>query len=178
MQQQASEHQLMIGDWQVDPMRTRIRTANRVRAVQPLSMDILIHLAERAGQVVTTAELLNEFWPGRYVGSDAVHRRIANLRRALDDNTTAPRYIETIRKRGYRLIAEVEWAGSPPRPATPSAEAANPQPADKLIKALGDQGDLQVEFELKNGQQTFARGTLSLSAASAMLSRASQTSRN
>ena len=161
------EDSLIVGGWQVEPLRTRIRKEGRVRAVQPLSMDILVHLAERAGQVVTTSELLDEFWPDRYAGSDAVHRRIAHLRRVLEDDSSAPRYIETIRKRGYRLIAEVRR-----QPAT------EPQPVTALLEALNSRRDLQVEFELKDGRQVFAQGTLSLTSAGALLQQARQPDRN
>lgn len=72
-------------------------------------MDILMYLAGRPGEVVTTQELLDTFWQRRIVGDDAVHRRIADLRRHLGDNSKNPSYIRTIPKRGYQLIAAVEW---------------------------------------------------------------------
>jgi hypothetical protein len=49
-------------------------------------------------------------WNGVFVTDDAVHRTIRELRRRFDDDAEAPRVIETIRKRGYRLIAPVEAA--------------------------------------------------------------------
>ena len=155
---ESSNNHMKIGDWQVEPLRTRIRRREQVRSVQPLSMDILVHLARRAGEVVTTDELIDEFWPGRYVGSDAVHRRIADLRRALGDDRSEPRYIETIRKRGYRLIAEVQCA------EIQHTDLQGQQAAELLLDALDHQRDLHLEFELKNGKGTLARGTLSLSA--------------
>ena len=79
-------------------------------------MDILVYLARRAGAVVTAQELLDTFWQRRFVGDDAVHRRIADIRRHLGDDSRNPRYILTVPKRGYRLIADVG-----PAPATTPA---------------------------------------------------------
>jgi DNA-binding winged helix-turn-helix (wHTH) protein len=150
MLMQATGNTLIVGDWLVEPMCTRIQKDGCFRPVQPLSMDILVHLAERAGEVVGTTELLDLFWPDRYVGSDAVHRRIANLRSALEDDTAKPRYIETIRKRGYRLIAPVR------------CRSPEVLPVNGLLDAFGDHEDLELEFELRSGRRVFARGTLSL----------------
>ena len=99
-----------IGSWHVDPARNRIARNGEELALQPLSMDILVHLADQAGEVVSTEELLATFWPGRIASDDAVHRRIADIRKALGDDARAPTYIETIPKRGYRLIAPVAAA--------------------------------------------------------------------
>lgn len=99
---------LRIGGWIVDADANSIARSGDVRSLQPLSMDILLYLADRPGLVVTNDELIGRFWVGRIVGDDAVHRRIADLRKKLDDDSKHPRYLETISKRGYRLIAPVE----------------------------------------------------------------------
>jgi hypothetical protein len=57
--------------------------------------------------VVSSEELIDHFWKNRVVGDDAVHRRIADLRKKLGDDTRHPTYISTISKRGYRLVAPV-----------------------------------------------------------------------
>jgi TolB-like protein/Tfp pilus assembly protein PilF len=68
-------------------------------------------LAGRAGDAVSREALLAEVWPGVVVGDEALTQSIIKLRRALGDDPRAPTYIETISKRGYRLIARV--GGSP-----------------------------------------------------------------
>jgi len=73
-------------------------------------MNILIHLASHPGKVVTNEELLEQHWKGRVVANDAVHRRIADLRKKLGDDKRQPTYIETVHKKGYRLIAKVQRA--------------------------------------------------------------------
>lgn len=97
-----------IGDWIVRADSNSLSSDGVTRTIQPLSMDILLYLAERQGTVVPAQELLDAFWANRVVGDDAVHRRIADLRRNLGDDSKNPAYIETLSKRGYRLVADVK----------------------------------------------------------------------
>src|SRR5918993_3042769 len=70
-------------------------------------MQVLEVLAETPNEVVTRDALVARVWPGVYVTDDVLHRAIRELRRVFGDDTANPTYIETIRKRGYRLIAPV-----------------------------------------------------------------------
>jgi TolB-like protein/Flp pilus assembly protein TadD len=70
-------------------------------------MDVLVHLAAKPGEVVSIDELIARIWNGR-ASDGSVYRTINQLRRALEGDGAQPRYIETIRKRGYRLIAPVD----------------------------------------------------------------------
>jgi len=75
--------------------------------LEPRVMDVLVCLAARAGEVVTRSELVDAVWP-RAVGADeSLTRCISSLRQALGDDRGNPRYLETVPKRGYRLIAPV-----------------------------------------------------------------------
>ncbi len=76
-------------------------------SLEPKVMDLLLVLTERAGQVVGKDALLELLWPGVIVGEDTLARTISKLRNALDDSAKSPEYIETVPKRGYRLIAPV-----------------------------------------------------------------------
>ena len=100
---------VIIGDWLVDRNTNSLQRDKERATLQPLSMDILLYLAEHSDRVVTSQELLDTFWQRRVVGDDAVHRRIANLRKSLGDNARNPTYIQTTSKRGYRLIAPVRY---------------------------------------------------------------------
>ena len=71
-------------------------------------MDLLVLLAENAGEVVSKEEILDRLWKTRFVGESALSRNIADLRRLLGDSDRHPCYIETVPKRGYRLIATIE----------------------------------------------------------------------
>jgi TolB-like protein/DNA-binding winged helix-turn-helix (wHTH) protein len=96
-------------------------------------------LADRSGAVVTREELLSAVWPGVVVGDEALTQSIIKLRRALGDNPRSPAFIETISKRGYRLIAQV--AGGDAAPVTQgdggSAPRAAAKPDRRGIRWLG-----------------------------------------
>ena len=102
-----------MGEWTVHPSLNRLtRGAEEVR-VEPKVMQVLEVLAETPGQVVTRDTLVARVWPDVFVSEDVLHRAIRELRRVFGDDTANPTSIETIRKRGYRLIAPVRQAGAP-----------------------------------------------------------------
>ena len=80
---------------------------------------------ERPGRLVSKQELLDAVWPGVYVGDAVLKTTIRDIRRALGDDSHAPRFIETAHRRGYRFIAPgrhartSRCATSVPRPRTP-----------------------------------------------------------
>jgi len=98
---------LQVGEWQADRTTNELVRAGETVRIEPKAMEVLLALAARAGQVVGREELLAAVWPGVVVGDEALTQSIIKLRRALGDNPRSPSYIETISKRGYRLIALV-----------------------------------------------------------------------
>ena len=107
---QHSEHSnvaLKVGGWTVLPDQNRLRNNGTEKSLQFLTMQLLVYLAEHRNRIVSQKEILETIWKGRVTGDYSVHGRIADLRRALGDDAKNPRYIETISKRGYRLIAPV-----------------------------------------------------------------------
>ena len=107
-----------IGDWWADPATNELRSAGGSVRVEPKAMEVLMALAGRAGETVSRQALFDRVWPGVVVGDEALTQSIIKLRRALGDDPKAPAYIETISKRGYRLIAPVGGQPAPP-PASP-----------------------------------------------------------
>jgi DNA-binding winged helix-turn-helix (wHTH) protein/TolB-like protein/cytochrome c-type biogenesis protein CcmH/NrfG len=105
---------LTVGEWWADATTNELGRGGETVRLEPKAMEVLMVLAGRAGQAVTREELLAAVWPGVVVGDEALTQCIIKLRRAFDDNPRAPAYIETISKRGYRLIAPVQGAGAPP----------------------------------------------------------------
>src|SRR5215470_2859177 len=97
-----------ICDRLVDPSLNRVTYGDRTVQVEPKIMHVLVTLAERPGEVVTREELMSRVWSGVFVTDDVLHRAVRELRRLFDDDSEQPKVIETIRKRGYRLIATVE----------------------------------------------------------------------
>ena len=106
---------LRVGEWSVDPATNEIsRGAERVH-LEPKAADLLLALARRADEVVSREELLAQVWSGVLVGDDVLTQAVIKLRKALGDTSGEPRYIQTIPKRGYRLIAAVSWRDQVPR---------------------------------------------------------------
>ncbi|MEL4416757.1 winged helix-turn-helix domain-containing protein [Shewanella algae] len=104
-----SDSSFFLGDWQVDPGSNSLRLGKRLRQLEPKAMDVLLYLCRRSGEVVSSDELLDACWPGSDTGDNPLHKTINQLRRALDDKAGDPSFIETIRKRGYRIVADVRF---------------------------------------------------------------------
>ena len=98
-----------VGAWLVQPDRLILAQDGREIDLEPRQMEVLVSLAEHAGEVVSAEQLLIEVWRGTFYGDNPVHKAIAQLRKLIGDDSRTPRYIETIRKRGYRLIAAVSY---------------------------------------------------------------------
>jgi DNA-binding winged helix-turn-helix (wHTH) protein/Tol biopolymer transport system component len=98
---------LRIGDFDVEPSLNRLYKAHEMLTIEPRVMDLLMLLAERPGQVFGRDEIFQRVWPETTVQDDALRRVVTLLRRVLDDDPKEPRYIETIKRRGYRLVAPV-----------------------------------------------------------------------
>ena len=90
--------------------------------LQGQPIDILAMLLERPGEVISREEIQKQLWPvnTNVEFEHSVNAAIKRLRDALDDDADAPRYIETLPKRGYRLIATIDHA-------TPSASRRRPK---------------------------------------------------
>jgi DNA-binding winged helix-turn-helix (wHTH) protein/TolB-like protein len=96
-----------IADWEVDPSACRLTRNGVAVKVSPRSMEVLVYLARRSGETVSNDELLTAFWRGAISSPNAVHKVVTELRHALGDGDEGPVYIETVPKRGYRLVAPV-----------------------------------------------------------------------
>ncbi|MGQ9425606.1 winged helix-turn-helix domain-containing protein [Gilvimarinus sp. F26214L] len=119
---------IIINDWQVEPDRCILDNKKDSIKISARSMDVLVYLAERQGQVVSADELIETFWGSPATTDHAVHKLMASLRRALQDSAQEPRYIKTLPKRGYMLIADVRFpdradANQPTLPDAPAKTA-------------------------------------------------------
>jgi Tol biopolymer transport system component/DNA-binding winged helix-turn-helix (wHTH) protein len=113
-----------VGEWTADPMGNRIARGETVRKLEPKVMEVLACMATRPGETVTKDDFMAEVWTGTVVTDDVLARCISELRKALGDKARSPRYVETIRKRGYRLIAPVETEAEAPTAPTPGSAPA------------------------------------------------------
>jgi DNA-binding winged helix-turn-helix (wHTH) protein/tetratricopeptide (TPR) repeat protein len=109
-----------LGEWKVDPAQCRLSSHGRTVQVRARVMDLLVRLAATPGQVISKDTLLDEVWGTDAVSESALTRTVTELRQALGDSVEHPRILETIPKRGYRLIAAVTSTG-PEYDPTPNA---------------------------------------------------------
>jgi DNA-binding winged helix-turn-helix (wHTH) protein len=101
---------IRIGDWILHPDRNLLESAGAERRLEPKAVDALPVLVEGDGAVVSKEELIDRVWENRIISEGTLTNTIAELRRALGDDARNPVYIETIPKRGYRLVCAVERA--------------------------------------------------------------------
>lgn len=115
-----------FGPWNVLPERGLIQDGDIERKIEPMVMDVFLVLACHGGNVVTKDQLIDEVWDGRPQMDDVITRCITVLRRALGDDAKAPTYIETLQKRGYRVMLPVNM------PDAASPDEIVPAPAFRL----------------------------------------------
>src|SRR5271170_6149203 len=105
---------LRIGAWCVNPTSGQISRAGETVRIEARTMRLLLCLAERAGEVVSVEELLDQVWSGVVVTPDSVYQAVASLRRLLGDDARQPEYIATVPRLGYRMVAPVSpWVDDP-----------------------------------------------------------------
>lgn len=98
-----------IGEWQVNPSTNSLRCGELVKQLEPKAMDVLLLLCKQQGEVLSADEIATQCWGGIDIGDNPVHKAVTQLRKALGDKASTPTYIETIRKRGYHIIAELDF---------------------------------------------------------------------
>jgi TolB-like protein/DNA-binding winged helix-turn-helix (wHTH) protein len=125
-----------IAGWRVEPETGRISRADTTVHLEPKVMGVLMHLAQRPGKLVTREELEASVWAGTVVGYDAVTGAVVKLRKALQDSPRAPRIIETLSKRGYRLLAPVTPVRAAPAPALPGEKGKARAVSDSTRRRL------------------------------------------
>jgi TolB-like protein/DNA-binding winged helix-turn-helix (wHTH) protein len=129
---------LRIGAWRVDPALDEISKDGNTVKLERRTMQLLLCLAEHAGQVVSVEQLLDRVWAGVVVTPDSVYHAVAALRRMLGDDTREPTYIANVPRRGYRLLAPVApWVEAPkvPGESSPSSTTQSTHAAVKVAKA-------------------------------------------
>lgn len=109
--------------WRVEPQANRVSSGQTIVRLEPKAMEVLLCLAQHSGEVVPRRTLVDRVWATEFITDSTLTHTIADLRRAFGDDPRAPRFIETIPKRGYRLVPEIglpEGASAPPT-ASPGA---------------------------------------------------------
>lgn len=143
-------------------------------------MDVLLLLCKQQGEVLSADDIATQCWGGMDIGDNPVHKAITQLRKALDDKPSAPTYIETIRKRGYHIIAKLDfpldderkaeqgnWQGASPFPGLVAFEAKDAQvffgrnaQISTLLERLSNQINAQHTFCLILGPSGTGKSSL------------------
>jgi DNA-binding winged helix-turn-helix (wHTH) protein/tetratricopeptide (TPR) repeat protein len=120
-----------LGRWIVEPELGRISRGDEIVQLRPRAMEVLVSLARLKGGLASKQHLIDTVWRTEFVSDNALTHVIAELRTALGDDSENPEYIETISRRGYRVIAPV---------TLPEAEADGVSSIDRteLIGAAED----------------------------------------
>jgi len=96
-----------VGSWIADAESLLLSQGATSVRVRPKVMDLLVTFAERPGKVSSTEFLIARVWPDVVVGDSSLSVLVVELRKILGDDPKSPRFIETIPRRGYRLIAPI-----------------------------------------------------------------------
>jgi DNA-binding winged helix-turn-helix (wHTH) protein/Tfp pilus assembly protein PilF len=94
----------VIGEWTVMPSRNLIERQGQQLHLEPRVMDVLVYLARRNGEAVSKDELATHVWKSQFISDETLTVTIYALRKALGDDARRPRYVQTVSRRGYRLI--------------------------------------------------------------------------
>ncbi|MGH7859030.1 MAG: AAA family ATPase, partial [Candidatus Binatia bacterium] len=113
-------HDVFFAPFRLDAESGRLWNGASELAIRPKTLAVLCHLTENAGQLVTVGDLAHAVWADSHGSAPLVKGCVRELRKLLDDEPAAPRYIETVGRRGYRFVAAIEpvstaldssWAG-------------------------------------------------------------------
>ena len=128
-----------LGDWEVRPLQLEVVGPDGSAHVEKRWMQVLVMLASRAGEVIERDEILDVVWEGRAMNDEPLNRCISQLRKVLGDAPQQPRFIATITKVGYQLIAPVRplEPAAPEPPAADAASADSPPRSAYSLRALG-----------------------------------------
>ena len=117
--------QYSFGPYTVDTGSFRLLRGDTVVQVSPKIIDLLLYLVARPSVLVTKDELFTALWPDVAVTDNALTQAVSELRQALGDDPSNPRYVQTVARRGYRFIAAVTSAAPPaaePPPVVPGSQ--------------------------------------------------------
>ena len=115
----SSAERYQLGDWLIDPAANVLSRGDDKRNLRAKAMELLLLLMQRPNETVSREEIVDKIWAGNEaVAAQGINNAIWSIRQALDDDADSPRYLLTVPKKGYRLIAPVQ-------PIKPDVATAN-----------------------------------------------------
>jgi DNA-binding winged helix-turn-helix (wHTH) protein len=122
-----------VGEWTVEPSLGRLSRQGTVVRLRPQLMDVLVCLAAGNGRTVMKESVYETVWSRRFVTESSLPRAVAELRHALGDDARQPRIIETINKRGYRIIVPIVRGKTAPTVFTGTAVSAGGEDGERAL---------------------------------------------
>jgi DNA-binding winged helix-turn-helix (wHTH) protein/Tfp pilus assembly protein PilF len=110
-----------FGPFLLDAAGFRLLREGEPVPLGPKALDLLFLLASRPSALVSKDEILQALWPDVAISDNALTQVVSDVRQALGDRAAAPRYIQTVARRGYRFVAPVDAAPAAGSPAPPPA---------------------------------------------------------
>jgi DNA-binding winged helix-turn-helix (wHTH) protein len=110
-----------FGGFLLDPATRQLAASGAERHLSPKAFDLLVFLVSNRSRAIAKGELQQHLWPETFVEETNLAGLVAEVRRALDDPASSPRYVRTVYGFGYRFIADVTVQDDPPRPASSRA---------------------------------------------------------
>ena len=149
----AFEHGLSFGIFRLDPKSGQLFRETTPVPLAPKAFSVLQYLANRPGQLVPKDELLDAVWSGVFVGDAVLKVTIRDIRKALGDDSHAPKFIETAHRRGYRFVATTSHATplaaretiQTPRPPVPRVHYAHSGSVNIAYQVVGS-GPIDLVF--------------------------------
>ncbi len=159
MTQDQWQQEFDLEGWRVQPSLNRLTRAGNTVQIEPKFMDVLVYLASRSGEVVSKNEITDAVWPDVFISESVITRAIAGLRRAFGDDAREPRFIETISKRGYRLLAKrTHQTGAPvavTNPEPPATRHAAPYVVGQWVRGYRFYGRRELLSEVLDGNRNW-----------------------
>ena len=150
-----------VGQWLIQPQLNLIQGPDGATSVEPKGMEVLVCLAKYAGEVVPKERLMQTVWADTFVTDEVLTNSIWELRKAFGDDAKNPQVIQTIFKKGYRLIAPVSFEGktagirSISEPSQSEADALSRPPLDKFGQG-GTSGGCTTKVDRRRDRGRFA----------------------
>jgi TolB-like protein len=107
--EQVVDGDFRVGAWLVEPGLNTISRKGATIHLEPKVMGVLVCLAQHAGKPLLKEKLIQAVWPDTFVTDDVLKRSVSELRKGFEDDAREPKVIQTIPKRGYRLLAPVTY---------------------------------------------------------------------
>jgi DNA-binding winged helix-turn-helix (wHTH) protein/predicted ATPase len=119
--------EFLFESFRLDPVNARLWRGSQALALTPKAFAVLHYLVRHAGQLVTKEALFNAVWPDTAVSEAVLRVCMMEIRKVLDETAKTPRVIATVHRRGYRFLASITAAESPP--VAPEGAAVLPDTA-------------------------------------------------